>query len=234
VARREYDLACNGKVYVDNFVDGGYHMNTVHPGRAGIVPVEHGQLATGMHLFFAESLDTFARDLQRARPTTFFSVPRLWVKFQQGIHATIAPTTTNSSVRSVPVTGVTRMPSRGRLPTDGGRMGTQYLCDHLTDVPGAHGPVWGYKDRGRESVHAKGVAGKAVRVTAPVVVLVAGADNPSHFCEQTAHGPQEALALDRVRVHHGALPHLLGVNRTNLPRHSARPSPKSRGFTARC
>ena len=49
--------------------------------------VEHGQLATGMQVFFAESLDTFARDLQRARPTVFFSVPRLWVKFQQGIHA---------------------------------------------------------------------------------------------------------------------------------------------------
>ena len=49
--------------------------------------VEHGLLASGMHLFFAESLQTFARDLQRARPTTFFSVPRLWVKFQQGIHA---------------------------------------------------------------------------------------------------------------------------------------------------
>ena len=53
--------------------------------------VEHGQLATGMHLFFAESLDTFARDLQRARPTVFFSVPRLWVKFQQGIHAHMPP-----------------------------------------------------------------------------------------------------------------------------------------------
>ena len=53
--------------------------------------VEHGQLATGMHLFFAESLDTFARDLQRARPTAFFSVPRLWVKFQQGIHSKMPP-----------------------------------------------------------------------------------------------------------------------------------------------
>jgi long-chain acyl-CoA synthetase len=53
--------------------------------------VEHGLLATGMHVFFAESLQTFARDLQRARPTTFFSVPRLWVKFQQGIHARMPP-----------------------------------------------------------------------------------------------------------------------------------------------
>jgi long-chain acyl-CoA synthetase len=48
--------------------------------------VEHGWLRTGMHVFFAESLDTFAADLQRARPTIFFSVPRLWVKFQQGVH----------------------------------------------------------------------------------------------------------------------------------------------------
>ena len=53
--------------------------------------VEHGQLATGMHVYFAESVDTFARDLQRARPTVFFSVPRLWVKFQQGIHAHMPP-----------------------------------------------------------------------------------------------------------------------------------------------
>jgi long-chain acyl-CoA synthetase len=53
--------------------------------------VEHGWLRTGMHVFFAESLDTFAADLQRARPTVFFSVPRLWVKFQQGIHHKMPP-----------------------------------------------------------------------------------------------------------------------------------------------
>jgi long-chain acyl-CoA synthetase len=53
--------------------------------------VEHGQLATGMRVYFAESLDTFTHDLQRARPTVFFSVPRLWVKFQQGVHAKMPP-----------------------------------------------------------------------------------------------------------------------------------------------
>ena len=53
--------------------------------------VEHGLLATGMHVYFAESLDTFTADLQRARPTVFFSVPRLWVKFQQGVHAKMPP-----------------------------------------------------------------------------------------------------------------------------------------------
>ena len=49
--------------------------------------VELGLLATSMHVFFAESLETFITDLQRARPTCFFSVPRLWVKFQQGVQA---------------------------------------------------------------------------------------------------------------------------------------------------
>ncbi|MDP2008476.1 MAG: AMP-binding protein [Rubrivivax sp.] len=44
-----------------------------------------------IHLFFAESLDTFVQDLQRARPVLFISVPRLWLKFQQGVFAKMPP-----------------------------------------------------------------------------------------------------------------------------------------------
>ncbi len=40
-------------------------------------------------IFFAESLDTFLADLQRARPTSFLSVPRLWLRFQQGVFAQV-------------------------------------------------------------------------------------------------------------------------------------------------
>ncbi|WP_286222574.1 AMP-binding protein [Marinobacter apostichopi] len=47
--------------------------------------VELGSLYTGFQLYFAESLDTFVQDLQRAQPTLFLSVPRLWVKFQHGV-----------------------------------------------------------------------------------------------------------------------------------------------------
>jgi long-chain acyl-CoA synthetase len=57
------------------------------------VLVEHGWLRAGLHVFFAESLDTFTIDVQRARPTIFFSVPRLWVKFQQGVHQKLSPAT---------------------------------------------------------------------------------------------------------------------------------------------
>ena len=66
--------------------------------------VEHGQLATGMHVYFAESLDTFTKDLQRARPTVFFSVPRLWVKFQQGILAKM-PQKKLNTLLSIPILG---------------------------------------------------------------------------------------------------------------------------------
>ncbi len=53
--------------------------------------VEHMLLATGMQVFFAESQETFTQDMQRARPTFFFSVPRLWLKFREGVHAKMSP-----------------------------------------------------------------------------------------------------------------------------------------------
>ena len=53
--------------------------------------VEFGQLASGMRVYFAETVETFTADLHRARPTVFFSVPRLWVKFQQGVLAHMPP-----------------------------------------------------------------------------------------------------------------------------------------------
>ncbi len=54
--------------------------------------VEASSLVDGnTHVFFAESLDTFLQDLQRARPTLFISVPRLWLKFQQGVFAKMPP-----------------------------------------------------------------------------------------------------------------------------------------------
>jgi long-chain acyl-CoA synthetase len=49
--------------------------------------VEQSLLASNVHVYFSESLATFADDMRRARPTIFFSVPRLWVKFQQGVLA---------------------------------------------------------------------------------------------------------------------------------------------------
>ena len=43
----------------------------------------------GSQVFFTEGIDSFLTDLQRARPTIFLSVPRLLLKFQQGVYARI-------------------------------------------------------------------------------------------------------------------------------------------------
>lgn len=48
-------------------------------------------LYAGGSVAFPENLQTFNQDLQRARPTFFFSVPRLWQKYKEAIEADIAP-----------------------------------------------------------------------------------------------------------------------------------------------
>ena len=47
--------------------------------------VESMAMWLGAQVFFVDSLETFMEDLQRAQPTLFHSVPRLWLKFQQGV-----------------------------------------------------------------------------------------------------------------------------------------------------
>ena len=59
---------------------------------------------TGTTVSFTESLETFQADLKRARPTIFLSVPRLWVKFQAGVHAKIPPARLKLLL-SIPIVG---------------------------------------------------------------------------------------------------------------------------------
>lgn len=67
--------------------------------------VEAASLTDGKwHLFFAESLDTFLLDLQRTRPTAFLSVPRLWLKFQQGVLAKV-PAKKLNRLLGIPILG---------------------------------------------------------------------------------------------------------------------------------
>jgi len=54
--------------------------------RAGL---EANAIQRGWRIFFTEGIETFLADLHRARPTLFISVPRLLLKFQQGVFAKI-------------------------------------------------------------------------------------------------------------------------------------------------
>ncbi|WP_394202363.1 AMP-binding protein [Shewanella waksmanii] len=49
------------------------------------VAIEGSSYYSGSCVAFVESLDSFVADVQRARPTVFFSVPRLWSLFQKNI-----------------------------------------------------------------------------------------------------------------------------------------------------
>ena len=51
--------------------------------------IESASLAAGFTVYFANNLETFVQDLNRAKPTIFFSVPRLWTKFYLGINEKI-------------------------------------------------------------------------------------------------------------------------------------------------
>lgn len=53
--------------------------------------IESSSIIAGFTVYFANSLETFVDDLNRAKPTIFFSVPRLWTKFYLGINEKIPP-----------------------------------------------------------------------------------------------------------------------------------------------
>lgn len=64
--------------------------------------VEMGSLYTGGKISFAESLDTFAKNLADASPSVFLGVPRIWTKFQQGVIAKLGAKKLNFLL-SVPI-----------------------------------------------------------------------------------------------------------------------------------
>ena len=55
------------------------------------IVVEVQSLYCGATISFIESLDTFVEDLREIRPTLFFSVPRLWKKFKEGVESKLPP-----------------------------------------------------------------------------------------------------------------------------------------------
>lgn len=88
---------------VGNFMNSGNTLVNVlktpeHPRLFSYLPLAHIAERNGTALqaymrgaviYFAESLETFAGDLETAQPHVFFAVPRIWTKFQEKILETI-------------------------------------------------------------------------------------------------------------------------------------------------
>jgi long-chain acyl-CoA synthetase len=66
--------------------------------------VEFSSLYCGASVAFVESMESFSRDMQYIRPTVFFSVPRLWTRFQQGVLDKLPQTKLNLLLR-IPLLG---------------------------------------------------------------------------------------------------------------------------------
>jgi long-chain acyl-CoA synthetase len=81
------------------------------------LPLAHGMdrwlafcctMYSGVHVYFAESLTSFVQDLNRARPTLFLSVPRLWLKFQLGVYKKMPPKKLNLLLKIPILSGIVK------------------------------------------------------------------------------------------------------------------------------
>jgi long-subunit acyl-CoA synthetase (AMP-forming) len=70
--------------------------------------VECSSYFGGYRVYFTDSLETFADDLRRARPTLFLTVPRLWQKFQLGVFSKMPPAKLNRLLRIPLVSWIVR------------------------------------------------------------------------------------------------------------------------------
>jgi choline monooxygenase len=89
--RREYVLDCNWKVFVDNYQDGGYHVNTVHPGLAGALDYAHYRTELHEHNSVQISPMKVSEDatVNKTRTGThayyWWMFPNLMVNIYQGV-----------------------------------------------------------------------------------------------------------------------------------------------------
>jgi choline monooxygenase len=91
VARREYRLECNWKVFVDNYLDGGYHVNTVHPGLAGAIDYSRyqthvaGNTAVQVAPLRAAEDETIGKVRTGQAGYYWWVFPNLMLNFYQGV-----------------------------------------------------------------------------------------------------------------------------------------------------
>ncbi|MGQ0501410.1 MAG: AMP-binding protein [Panacagrimonas sp.] len=87
------------------------------------VLVEGMSFTQGLRVQFVESLETFANDLVRTRPTVFGGVPRIWTKLRDGVLAKL-PEPWLGRLLAIPVLGrLMRAKIRRQLGLDAARFG---------------------------------------------------------------------------------------------------------------
>ncbi len=93
--------------------------------------VEMNSLMVPMHIFFSEGLATFMADLARSHCTLFFSIPRLYIRFQQSVFEKIHEKKLNLLL-AIPVVG--RM-VRKKIVSNLGLSETRLICSGAAGIP---------------------------------------------------------------------------------------------------
>ncbi len=92
-AQKSYDLACNWKVYVDNYLDGGYHVNTVHPGLAGVLDYrEYRTVCDGRTVLQSSPMKPAEGDTGRTRTGDLAAYWWIYPNFMLNLYAGVMDT----------------------------------------------------------------------------------------------------------------------------------------------
>jgi choline monooxygenase len=91
-SRKDYTLNCNWKVYVDNYLDGGYHVPHLHKGLNSVLDYTHYTIENGKHYCLQSSPMVDSSEDARVSATRkgdrawyFWIYPNFMINIYQGI-----------------------------------------------------------------------------------------------------------------------------------------------------
>jgi choline monooxygenase len=91
-SRKEYTLHCNWKVYVDNYLDGGYHVPHLHKGLNSVLDYSHYTIENGEHSCLQSSPMVASSDDEQVAATRqgdrawyFWLYPNFMINLYEGV-----------------------------------------------------------------------------------------------------------------------------------------------------
>ncbi len=89
--RKSYTLACNWKVYVDNYLDGGYHIPHLHKGLNSVLDYTEYTIENGVHYSLQSSPMVASQETSVARTRTgerayyYWLYPNFMINLYEGV-----------------------------------------------------------------------------------------------------------------------------------------------------
>jgi len=91
-ARKTYTLACNWKVYVDNYLDGGYHVPHMHKGLNSVLDYKEYTIENGQHyslqsspMLKSEEHESYTSTRTGDRAHYFWLYPNFMINVYEGV-----------------------------------------------------------------------------------------------------------------------------------------------------